>query len=74
MIVLMVTFCMNLNPTMCRTMEMQPIDHATVSIPECIMGGAIGGMSFELENIGWHTKGWKCVERRNPMQAWRQGE
>lgn len=69
MIVLLVTFCMDLNPTLCRSLEMVPIDHAMTSVAECIRGGAIGGMSFELDHIEWHTRGWKCVERQNPMEA-----
>jgi hypothetical protein len=51
---------------------MVPEDHAAVSIPECIKGGAIGGMSFELDHIEWRTKGWRCVERPNIMEAWRR--
>jgi hypothetical protein len=73
MVTLVVTFCMTLNPTMCRTIEMVPVDHSIVSVPECIRGGAIGGMAFELEHIEWHTKGWRCVERENPVQAWMKG-
>lgn len=72
MITLLVTFCMTLNPSLCRTLEMVPEDHAAVSIPECIKGGAIGGMSFELDHIEWRTKGWRCVERPNIMEAWRR--
>lgn len=72
MITLVVTFCMTLNPTMCRNLEIAPVDHAIVSIPECIHGGAIGSMRFELEHIEWITKGWRCVERPNIIAAWRR--
>ena len=72
MVILTVTFCMTLNTTMCRKMEMVPADgHAIASQMECIKGGAIGGMTFVLEHIEWRTKGWRCEERPNIVQAWR---
>ena len=75
LIVLMVTYCMNLNPTMCRELEVAPIDHPIASIAECLHGGAVAGMEFELDHIEWHTRGWHCVERPNPVEAWiRKGD
>ena len=69
MITLVVTFCMVLNPTMCRQLEMVPEGHTTVSVPECIKGGAIGGMSFVLEHVEWRTRGWHCLEKPNIISA-----
>jgi hypothetical protein len=72
LVVLMVTFCMTLNPQMCRTLEVAPQDHAIVSVPECLKGGAIGSMTFTLEQIEWRTKGWRCIEKPPIVQAWRR--
>ena len=75
MITLTVVFCMQLNPSMCRELEMAPIDHAIVSTMECIMGGAIGGVQYEqqqfkLEGIVWRVKGWRCKETPSDVQQW----
>ena len=73
MVTLVVIFCMALNPTMCRRLEIVPQDlHRIVSIPECIKGGAIGGMTFVLEHIEWRTRGWRCEERPALLQAWQR--
>ena len=72
MITLVVTYCMVINPTMCRELEMVPVDHEMVSIAECLKGGAIGSMSFVLDHIEWQTRGWHCIEKPNLMQAWRK--
>lgn len=72
MIILTVTFCMTLNPMLCRTLEMVPDDGRKItSQMECIKGGAIGGMSFELDHIEWRTKGWRCIEKPSIISAWR---
>jgi hypothetical protein len=71
MITLFVIYCMVLNPTMCRTLELVPADHEIVSIPECIRGGAMGDIArFTLDHTQWQVKGWRCTERPTPMQAW----
>lgn len=61
---LVVVYCLSLNPYICRTLEMVPVDHGIVSIMECIRGGAIGGMTFELEHAEWKVRGWRCEEPR----------
>lgn len=72
-ITLTVIYCLVLNGYICRTLEMVPQDgHEIVSIPECNKGGAIGSMQFTLDHMEWRTKGWKCIERQNPMQTWLQ--
>lgn len=58
MLVIVVTFCMTLNPSMCRELTIVTAGHVT----ECIKGGAVSGMRFELEHIDWQTKGWHCEE------------
>lgn len=75
MITLTVVFCMLLNPTMCRELEMVPIDHAITSPMECIMGGAIGGMQYEqmqfkLEGITWRVRGWRCKQAPSAYKEW----
>lgn len=71
MITLVVIFCLKLNPTMCRTMEMVPDDgHKVTSQMECIKGGAIGGMTFTMDHMEWKTKGWRCTEKPTVMQTW----
>lgn len=71
MISLVVTFCMTFNPTMCRTAEFVPEStHTIISIPECIRGGAIGGMHFTLEHTEWFTKGWRCKEHDGVVTTW----
>ena len=60
MTVLMVTFCMVLNPTMCRELTVV----VPIHVPECIKAGAVSGMQFELEHIEWQTKGWYCEEAK----------
>lgn len=73
MIHLAITFCLIHNPTMCRTMEFAPDDGRNMtSVMECLRGGAIGGMTFTLENMDWRVKGWRCVETPNVMQTWRR--
>ena len=72
MITLVVTFCMILNPTLCRTLEIVPRDRAIVSVPECMKGGAIGSMTFELEHIEWRTRGWRCKEKPSLIEAWQR--
>jgi hypothetical protein len=62
MITLVVTYCMVMNPTMCRELEMVPLDHAMASIPECLHGGVLGSVSFTMEHIEWQTKGFRCRE------------
>ena len=71
-ITLVVTFCMTLNPTMCRELEMVPSGRTMVSVPECLKGGAIGSMSFQLDHIEWYTRGWRCEERPNVVAEWRK--
>jgi len=66
----MVVFCLVQNPYMCRTLEMVPVDHATVSIPECIRGGMIGGMTFTLDHADWRIKGYRCIEKPTVVQSW----
>jgi len=62
---------MILNPTMCRALELAPIDHSIVSITECIRGGAMGDVaSFTLDHARWRVKGWRCTEKLTAMQAW----
>lgn len=70
MITLVVVFCLVQNSYICRTLEMAPIDHKTVSIPECIRGGAIGGMTFVLEHAEWRVKGYRCTEKLTVVQQW----
>lgn len=70
MIKVVVKFCLLANPYLCQTLEIVPDDHATVSIAECIKGGAIGGMTFVKDHMEWETKGWFCIEIPNTMQAW----
>jgi hypothetical protein len=71
MITLIVTYCMILNPTMCRELEIIPVDRAIVSIPECIRGGAMGDvLRFTLDHAEWRTKGWRCVESKTLMAEW----
>ena len=71
MITLLVTYCMILNSSMCRTLEVVPTGHAVVSIPERIKGGAMADLvSFTLEHTEWRVKGWRCTEQPTPMQAW----
>jgi hypothetical protein len=70
-ITLMVTYCMILNPTMCRVLEVIPATNAIASIPMCIKGGAMGDLvSFTLDHAEWRVKGWRCTETPNPMEAW----
>ena len=71
MITLLVTYCMILNPTQCRVLEVVPADHSIVTIPECIKGGAMSDLTrFTLDHAEWRVKGWRCFERSTPMQAW----
>jgi hypothetical protein len=73
MIILLVTYCLTLNPTQCRQLEVVPIDHAIISVPECIRGGAVyEATTFRLENAEWTVKGWSCQEKPNVMQTWLQ--
>ncbi len=73
MISLFVVYCMVLNPTMCRVLELAPVDHEIVSIPECIRGGAMGDIAgFTLDHAQWRVKGWKCKEVPTMMQTWLQ--
>lgn len=73
MITLTVIFCLKLNSYICKSLEVVPDDgHAIASVGECIRGGAVGGMSFTLENVEWQVKGWRCIERPNIVQAWRR--
>jgi hypothetical protein len=71
MITLLVTYCMVLNATQCRVLEVVPADHTTVSIPECIKGGAMAELaSFTLDHARWRVKGWRCTEKPTQVQAW----
>lgn len=71
MITLVVMYCMILNPSMCRVLEVVPVDHEIVSIPECIKGGAMGDtLRFTLDHIEWRVKGWRCQEKPTEVQAW----
>jgi hypothetical protein len=79
MVILTVVFCMQLNPTMCRTLEMVPVDHAMTSVMECIRGGAIGGVQYEqqqfkLEGVVWRVRRYRCEERPSAVRAWVQGK
>lgn len=71
MITLVVVFCLILNPTMCKSLEIVPDDGREIaSIEECLKGGAIGGMTFTLENAAWQVKGYRCQEKPTEMQTW----
>lgn len=73
MISLLIVYCMALNQTMCRELEMVPDDGREIaSIGECIRGGAISSMRFSLEGAEWFVKGYRCVEHPNIVQAWRR--
>lgn len=41
MIHLVIVWCMVLNPTMCKKVEVVPTDRAMTSIMDCLMGGVI---------------------------------
>lgn len=65
MIEVVVVYCLVLNPTQCRTLEIAPADHATVSVMECIKGGAIyEATTFRLDYAEWKVMGWHCKERQ----------
>lgn len=65
MVHVFVVYCLVLNPSMCRILEIAPIDHKTVSVMECIKGGAIyEATTFRLEYAEWRVKGWHCEEDR----------
>jgi hypothetical protein len=71
MIEVVVVYCLTLNPTLCRTLTVAPVDHAATSVPECIKGGAIyEATTFRLEHAEWTVKGWHCHERENVVQTW----
>jgi hypothetical protein len=71
MVTVLVVYCLTLNPTMCRTLEIAPVDHETVSVAECIKGGAnYAATTFRLDYADWTVKGWKCREVPNPMTVW----
>ena len=60
---LVVVYCMVLNPTMCKELEMVPDNYRPItSMMDCLMGGAIGSTSFVLEHTEWLVKGWRCKE------------
>lgn len=74
MITLMVTYCLVLNPYLCRTLELVPADHEITSIAECIKGGAMGDVArFTLDHTQWQVKGWRCTENHPLMQTWLNG-
>jgi hypothetical protein len=61
---LLVTYCMVLNPSMCRVLEVVPATSEIVSIPECIKGGATADLvTFTLDHTQWRVKGWRCTEK-----------
>lgn len=68
---IVVVYCLTLNPTLCRTLTIAPVDHPTASVPECIKGGAnYAATTFLLEHAEWYVKGWHCHERESVVQAW----
>lgn len=59
-----VVYCMLLNPTMCRSLEIIKDDYtyATTQM-ECMKGGAIysgNGLRFDLDGATWVVKGTRC--------------
>ena len=72
-IIVMVKYCMKLNPSMCRTLSICPADgHETVSIPECNKGVMSSSAVFTLEGIEWYTRGGVCKEEYNSYAGWKQ--
>lgn len=68
-----IRFCMVLNPTMCRELEIAPADHETVSQTECMRGVMMGDQSiFLLEGIEWRIRGGSCkeVQHDNAVSTW----
>lgn len=59
-----VRFCMLLNPTMCRELEIVHADYSlATSTIDCLKGGAIYsgiGFRFDLDGLQWQVKGTRC--------------
>lgn len=66
-----IQFCMVLNPTMCYPpIEIQPSDHAIVSVMECAMGGMMASAKFTYEGIEWYSMGIHCREEPSEIRSW----
>ena len=59
---LTVIFCLTLNSYICQELKMVPWDFRGItSMSDCLMGGAIGGTTFMMQNAEWTVKGYRCV-------------
>ena len=55
-----VRFCMILNPTMCRELEIAPIDQA-ITLPLCMRGVMMGNQAeFDMDGARWRIFGGVC--------------
>lgn len=67
-----VVYCLVLNPTMCQTLEIAPVDgHRIASAMECMRGGMMGSSGeFTYQGAQWRIKGLSCREEPSEVQAW----
>ena len=71
MIHLIVTYCLVLNPTQCRSLEMVPDNYRPItSMTDCMMGGVIGGTKFVLDHAEWQVKGFHCNQEDVEKDTW----
>lgn len=50
----------------CRTQEIVPINHETVSVMECMRGLMMGRAEFPFEGRTWESRGGTCKEEYGP--------
>lgn len=69
MITAWITYCLVMNPYICRAFQLEPIDRKIISISDCMRGGMMGAAEFTFDGARWFVKGVRCREERDDEVA-----
>lgn len=75
-----VMYCMVLNPHLCKTQEIVPVEGSVTSLTSCMMGGMMGSAAeFTYQGARWRIKGIYCKSqsdnsREYLTRKWREHE